>query len=115
VGGHAISNGPALLETYFLAYGLLSERDIHHGLEGVVSHIVSNGDGDLRIDQKRPEPGAKENVTWGAHLVIAFALSLYPRFGLTTTHFDSLASLAPEVLLGEWRHLARPDGLLASE
>ena len=103
VAGHAISRGPALLETYNLAYGLLSERDVHHGLEGIVGHIVSNGDGFLRIGLDRPEPGAREDVAWGAHLLITFALALYPRFGLPTGEFDALASLRPDVLLGEWR------------
>ena len=109
VGGHAIAGGPPLLETYFLAYGLLSERDIHHGLEGVVGHILSRGDGFLRIGPHRPEPGARENVTWGGHLLIAFALSLYPRFGLPTEQFDLLASLKADVLLGEWRQPQGPD------
>ncbi len=104
IGGNAISNGPALLESYCMLYGLESERDIHHGLEAVEGHIAATGTGPLAILPERIEPwDIRNQLTWGAHLLIVFARFLYPHFGLSIEPLDSLPSLRPEALLADWR------------
>lgn len=106
IGGdqRSISGGPALLEAYYMMYGTESERDIHHGLEGVDGHIDSSGAGPLRITPVRSEPwDARNHLAWCAHLLIEFARFLYPRFALPTAPLDALATLRPEALLADWR------------
>jgi hypothetical protein len=104
VGGGALSAGPALVETYYMAYVSESERNIHHGLAGVVGHIARSTSGSLHILPNRLEVGDGHNhVAWCAMLLLNFARYLFPHFGLSVEPLDSFPTLLSDVLVNEWQ------------